>query len=401
MIETVNEDLNPSRADEPLTAAAGRHAHPLFEHADELRITLPFGFLALIAGVISLSICYASNVTKVVFGSGLPLNPHFQAVLMWLFALIAIFALWRDRQRHKSLVPLGLGTVGAAILIGTLYLKYDSRVEAIAYALLVVAALVNQNMFLGVLNRTVSTQAEEIHTLNNTLQKRVDYQTSEIDRLGRLKHFLAPQIADLVVADEEHQLLESHRRYIACLFCDIRNFTAMSDAAEPEDTIAVLQSFHDRIGQLVLDHKATIGFRAGDGLMVFFNDPIPCKQPVLDAVRLALAIREAFGPFRDTRTSTDEPIGIGVGIASGFATLGLIGFHGGADYTAIGRAVNTAARLCDRAEDGQILISERAWRDVNEQVEAISFGQLELKGLRAPVAAWNVTSLKQTEKPVG
>lgn len=364
------------------------------EHATEVRILLPFGFLAIFGSLCSLSICYGSILAAAMIGVALPINPHLQAVLMWGFALLVVYALWRDRPRHGNNLPLALGAVGTAILIATLYLNYDSRVEAAAYVLLVIAALVNQNVYLNRLNRTVREQANEISALNRELALTVQSQDSEIDRLSRLKEFLAPQVAELVMTEDGADLLKTHRRYIACLFCDIRNFTAASDSAEPEEVIAVLQTFHDRVGQLVLEHRGTIGFRAGDGVMAFFNDPLPCDEPVLEALRLALDIRNAFDELRASSPPLGQTIGLGIGIASGYATLGFIGFKGRGDYTAVGRAVNVASRLCDMADDHQILLSDRAFHETESKVEAETLGAVELKGVGAPVETYLVRGLR-------
>ena len=364
-------------------------------HATELRILLPFGFLAMFASLVSLSVCYGSTLANAILDVSLPLNPHLQAVLMWGFALVAVYALWRDRRAHGNDLPIALGGAGAAVLIATLYLNYDARVEAVAYVLLVIAALVNQNVFLGSLTRTARQQAQEIEALNRDLARTVQSQDHEIHRLGRLKQFLAPQVAEMVMAEKDAHLLDTHRRYIACLFCDLRNFTATAESAEPEDVIDILQDFHDRVGALVLEHRGTIGFRAGDGLMAFFNDPIPCDDPTLDAVRLALDIRRAFEELRSSWPRLEASIGLGIGISSGYATLGLIGFRGGADYTAVGRAVNVAARLCDRAGDGEILLGHRAFQDVESRVEADPLGPVELKGVAAPVETYRLGSLRE------
>lgn len=384
---TPNERPDQSR---PKAASEG-------DHATELRIVLPFGFLPMFASLVSLAVCYGSNLAGAIFGVSLPINPHLQAVVMWGFALLAVYALWRDRRAHATNLPIALGGAGAAVLIGTLYLGYDARVEAVAYVLIVIAALMNQNAFLVTLNRTVRRQAQEIEALNRDLAQRVETQDHEIDRLGRLKQFLAPQVAELVVAEDDRHLLDTHRRYIACLFCDLRNFTAAADGAEPEEVIEILQDFHDRVGQLVLEHKGTIGFRAGDGLMAFFNDPIPCDEPVLDAVRLGLDIRSAFETLRTSWPDLGVPVGLGIGIVSGYATLGLIGFRGRADYTAVGRVVNVAARLCDRAEDGEILLGQRAFQDVEARVDAEPLPAAELKGVASPVEIHRVRALRRTE----
>lgn len=382
-----------------LRAGEEARTQPLdLPHATELRLTLPFGVPAFVAAIASLAICYGGILLDALLGINMRqlLNPHLQAALMWGFGLLAVCALWQDRKRHHNNLPMVLGAVAAVTLIGTLYLNYDRRIEAFAYILLAFAALLNWIVFLGALNRTVRTQAREIEALNQSLERRVDFQTQEIDRLGRLKQFLPPQIAELVVSDGRESLLNTHRRYIACLFCDLREFTALSEAIEPEEVIAILQSYHDQIGRLVMIHRGTIGFRAGDGLMVFFNDPVPCEEPVLDAVKLALDICAEFKKMREQWAKLGHPIGMGLGIASGYATLGPVGFEGRFDYTAIGGAVNIASRLCDQAIDGQILLGQRAYRDVEKKVKAEHIGPCKLKGVRNPVETYAVLGLNQT-----
>lgn len=359
--------------------------------------SLPVELAAVLAAVASLVTCYAGIVLEVVLGIQLLVfNPHFQAVLMWGLALIAVAYLWRDRTRHGSALPIGIGGLAVLTLIVTLYLGYDERVEALAYVLLVIATLLNQNLLLNSLNRTVRTQARAIDGLNRQLARKVERQEYQISRLERLKQFLAPQVAELVVTEDKDDLLDTHRRYIACLFCDIRNFTDVSESVEPEDVITILQGFHDRVGALVAARGGTIGFRSGDGMMVFFNDPIPCDAPVMEAVRLALDIRETFGEIGAPWRRLGHQIGLGIGIAGGYATLGLVGLQGRSDYTAIGGVVNVASRLCDRAEDGDILLSQRAYHDVESEVEAESLGSIELKGFANPVEIQRVTGVSTT-----
>lgn len=363
--------------------------------AAELKIVLPFGIAAFGFALASLATCYLGILAAYLLGyEPLSINYHVQAVLMWGFALLAVYALWRDRRRHRNNLPFVLAVVAAAILVGTLYVSYAIEFEIIAYVLLVIAAVLNQNVFLTRLNTTVRDQANQIAALNRNLERKVEDQGQEIGRLARLKQFLAPQVADLVVSEGKDSLLDTHRRYIACLFCDIRDFTAVSEGIEPEEVIAILQAYHDRVGRLVIAHQGTIGYRAGDGVMVFFNDPIPCEQPVLDAVRLAFEIRAAFDQIREPWLKLGHPFGLGLGIASGYATLGLVGFQGRTDYTAIGGAVNIAARLCDRAADGQILMSQRAYVDIEPMVEVEPLGAFELKGVRNAVETWKVQGFK-------
>jgi class 3 adenylate cyclase len=377
----------------PVSAEAGAVLDPA--QPASLRIVLPVGAPAFLAAVASLVTCYGSILAASFLGvdGGRLMNPHLQAFLMWGFAVLAVYALWRDRRSHHSNAPLMLGTAALAILVGTLYLRYDNRVESLAYVLLTIAALLNWVVFLGAFNRTVRDQAQAIDQLNRSLERKVERQVQEIDRLARLKQFLAPQIADLVVSEGKDALLATHRRYVACLFCDLRGFTTLSEDIEPEEVIALLQSYHASLGVLVEKHRGTIGFLAGDGAMVFFNDPIPCEEPVLDAVKLALELRLDFEAVREPWAKRGHAIGLGIGIAAGYATLGLVGFKGRSDYTAVGNVVNVAARLCDKAADGQILLGRRAYGDVEAQVQVEPVGSFELKGVRKAVDVYDLRSL--------
>lgn len=367
-------------------AAHGAKEPTGLSQVEVIRFTMPVGMGAVLAALASLSACYIGIVSRAVLGvETVGVNPHFQAVLMWGLALIAVVFLSRDRSQHHANVPLIVGFTAAFILIATLYLGYDERVEALAYVLLTIATLLNQIFLLSTLHRRVREQSREIEALNEELVGQVAEQEDQIDRLGRLKNFLAPQVAELVIADGKDTLLQTHRRYIACMFCDIRGFTAASEALEPEEVIAIIREFHDRAGALVAARSGTIGFRAGDGLMVFFNDPVPCKAPVFEAVSAAREVRHAFREMREPWQRLGHTFGLGIGIASGYATLGLVGHQGRADYTAIGPVVNAAARLCDAAEDGDILISKRAFLDVEEDIETTALEPLALKGFAKPV----------------
>lgn len=357
------------------------------------------GSAAVIAAFCSLATCYSEIISTSVFGvEGVVFNPHAQAVFMWGLAFVAVFFLLRDHRQHGGKLPLGLGAVAAVTLIGTLYLGYSEQIEAAAYVILVIATLLNQNLLLSHIHQTMKRQTAVISALNDQLAERVSEQQDRIGRLGRLRHFLAPQIADLVVGDGQQDLLRSHRRYIACLFCDLRNFTALSEATEPEELIEVLERFHDGAGARVAARGGTIGYRAGDGLMVFFNDPVPCKEPTLDAVKTAFEIQETFSYLQQPWRRRGHEIGLGIGVASGFATLGLIGLQGRTDYTAIGSVVNAASRLCDAAEDGQILASQRAYLDVDTRVEATPLSPIPLRGFAKPlnvVAIQSVTGFEE------
>ena len=267
------------------------------------------------------------------------------------------------------------------------------RILILGYVLLVIAALFNQNRILVGLNREVRAQATQLKELNGTLEERVETQVTEIERLARLKRFLSSEVADLITSEGKDSLLDSHRRLNACLFCDVRNFTSFSESVEPEEVMSLLQSYHERFGRLVAEHGGTIGYRAGDGLMVIFNDPLPCDDPMLRAAKLALDMRTAFDEMRGEWQKLGHDLGLGIGIASGYATLGLIGYEGRFDYTAIGNAVNIAARLCDKAEDGEILVNERAHAEIEEMARFDPVGPVDLKGVGKQVETYDLIAL--------
>jgi len=202
-------------------------------------------------------------------------------------------------------------------------------------------------------------RTEEVTKLNQQLEQRVSDQVGEIERMGRLRRFLPPQVADLIVASGTEKQLESHRREITALFCDLRGFTGFSESADPEDVSALLREYHAAIGEKIIKYSGTLERYAGDGVMVVFNDPVPVENPALQAVLMALEMREAIGALTETWRRWGHDIGFGIGIAHGFATLGTIGFEGRFDYAAIGTVANVASRLCDEAKPGQILISPR------------------------------------------
>jgi adenylate cyclase len=240
----------------------------------------------------------------------------------------------------------------------------------------------------------IQAQADELGEWNSKLESRVCQQVEQLENLGRLKRFLSPQVAELIISSGDESVLDSHRSNIAALFCDLRGFTHFSETAEPEDVIEVLQAYHEEMGRLIYQHDGTIDHRAGDGIMAIFNDPLPCEQPTLQAVRLAVAMRDRMGQLLNDWRKLGHDLGFGVGMSTGYATLGLVGFEGRFDYCANGSVVNLAARLSDEAKDGQILISQRAYSLVADHVEADDIGDLGLKGLAQPVRVLNVTKLK-------
>ena len=238
----------------------------------------------------------------------------------------------------------------------------------------------------------------EVEELNQQLEGRVADQVGEIERMGRLRRFLPPQVADLIVASGTEKQLESHRREITALFCDLRGFTGFSESSDPEDVMALLRDYHSAIGQIIIKYSGTLERYAGDGVMVIFNDPVPVENPALQAVLMAVDMRTAIEALMEKWRLLGHDIGFGIGIAHGYATLGTIGYESRYDYTAIGTVSNVASRLCDEAKPGQILISPRVLLAVDKAVTVESVGEFALKGIRRPMAAYNVLA-PSTSKP--
>ena len=243
--------------------------------------------------------------------------------------------------------------------------------------------------------RELRERTGEVVKLNEQLEQRVADQVGEIERMGRLRRFLPPQVADLIVASGTERQLESHRREITALFCDLRGFTGFTEIADAEDVMALLRDYHAAIGEIIIKYSGTLERYAGDGVMVIFNDPVPVENPALQAVLMALEMRDAIGGLTDKWRRIGHDIGFGIGIAHGFATLGTIGFEGRFDYAAIGTVSNVASRLCDEAKPGQILISPRVLTKVENAVKAEPVGEFALKGIRRPLAAYNVLGALQ------
>ena len=232
----------------------------------------------------------------------------------------------------------------------------------------------------------------ELNDLNQQLERRVADQVNEIERMGKLRRFLPPQVADLIVASGAEKQLESHRREITALFCDLRGFTGFSESSDPEDVMALLREYHAGIGEIINKYGGTLERYAGDGVMVVFNDPIPVDNPALQAVLMAIDMRAAIGNLIEKWRKLGHDIGFGIGIAHGFATLGTIGFEGRFDYAAIGTVSNVASRLCDEAKPGQILISPRVLMAVEDAISVEPVGEFKLKGISRPLATYNVLS---------
>jgi DNA-binding response OmpR family regulator len=242
---------------------------------------------------------------------------------------------------------------------------------------------------------TIAAQATELRELNRTLEERVRTQVEELGRLRRLQRFLSPQLADALVASGDDSILRSHRRQLAMLFADLRGWTSFVDSVEPEELMRVLGEFHEAVGRLVRRFEATVGFLEGDGVQLFFNDPIEIPDAPLRAVRLACALREEMAELTPRWRKRGYELDFGVGIALGYATCGEVGFEGRSDYAAIGAVTNLASRLADEATGGQILIAQRLHAEVEDDVDAVPVGELTLKGFPRPIAAYDVLGVRE------
>ena len=235
---------------------------------------------------------------------------------------------------------------------------------------------------------------DEVREWGKKLEERVQEQIAQLDRLGRLKGFFSPQLAESIISGGGEDLLKTHRREVVVVFLDLRGFTAFTDSAEPEEVMAVLGEYHRVMGRLIMAHEGTLERFAGDGLMIFFNDPIKLENPAANAVKMSLAMQEQFAPLRAGWKKRGFELDLGIGIAQGYATLGAIGFEGRWDYACIGSVTNLAARLCSEAKGGQIITNQKTLARIEDMAQAEPLGDLTLKGIAQPVKAFNVTGFK-------
>ena len=240
----------------------------------------------------------------------------------------------------------------------------------------------------------VRSQAAQLAEWNRKLEERVREQLAQLDRLGRLKNFFSPQLAETIINGGGEDLLKTHRREVVVAFLDMRGFTAFTDRSEPEEVMTVLAEYHRAMGEQILRHEGTLEHFTGDGIMIVFNDPIPLADPTVSAVRMALAMQEQFVRLRTGWKKRGYDLDLGIGIAQGYATLGAIGFEGRWEYSCIGGVTNIAARLCSEAKGGQILTNQKTLSRIEEAVETEPLGEFTFKGIVHPVPVFNITGLK-------
>ncbi len=244
---------------------------------------------------------------------------------------------------------------------------------------------------------TVQVQSAQLSEWNNTLEQRVQDQVEQLERLGRLKRFFSPQLAELIIAGGADDPLKAHRREVTVVSLDLRGFTAFTEVSEPEEVISILNEYHVEMSKLILEYEGTLEHFAGDGIMIIFNDPVLLTNPTERAVRMASAMRNRIAELKDKWQKSGHSLDCGFGIAHGYATIGAIGFEGRKDYCVVGSVANLAARLCTEAKGGQILISQKTLSKVEEIVETDSLDQLSLKGFSKPVAVFNVVAVRDNE----
>ena len=256
------------------------------------------------------------------------------------------------------------------------------------------AARVRSMLRIKRLHDQVETLAAEVKEWNASLERRVAEQVAELERVGRLRRFFSPHLAELIVSGGADDPLKSHRREITVVFLDLRGFTAFAEVAEPEEVMGVLREYHQASGKLIQQYEGTLEHFAGDGLTVLFNDPLPVPNPAERAVRMALAIRDRIQHMGEGWSKRGYDLSVGIGIAQGYATIGAIGFEQRWDYSAIGTVTNLAARLCGEAAGNQILISQKVCAGVEAFVDVDPEQVLRLKGFHRPIISYRVRGLK-------
>jgi len=245
----------------------------------------------------------------------------------------------------------------------------------------------------------VSRQARELAELNQTLERRVAQGVQELERMGRLKRFFSPSVVEMLLSGATDDPLRSHRREVAAVFVDLRGFTAFTETSDPEDVMLALNQYHSAMGELVMAYSGTLEHFAGDGMMIYFNDPVEIENPAAVAVEMAIGMQRRFAVLARKWKKHGYALSMGIGVAQGFATIGAIGYEGRRDYGVIGNVTNMAARLCGEAAGGQILISQRVQGFVADRVQTESVGDMTLKGFHRPVPAFAVLGSVDVTSP--
>ena len=240
---------------------------------------------------------------------------------------------------------------------------------------------------------TIIDQSNKLLWMNQTLEKRVKTQVDEIEKLRKLKEFFSPQIIQAILNQGE-EILKIHRRNIVVIFLDLRGFTAFTDNAEPEEVVSLLSNYHRTMGELITKHEATLGYYSGDGIMVYFNDPIPIPNPIEAAIKLCIEMQEKFKPLEISLQKQGFELSLGIGFAQGYATLGVVGFEGHWAYTCIGSVCNMASRLCGEARGGEILTAQKTFLQVENSVQSENMGTFSLKGFSKPIPIYKILSMK-------
>jgi class 3 adenylate cyclase len=308
--------------------------------------------------------------------------------------------LFQFANRRTAILGAGLALAGyvVVVVIGTGYTDPVSRVLLVVSFTIPTAVLMDWSarrvQRLAALERETARQVSELagqlREMNRVLEDRVSSQVREIETLGRLRRFLSPQVADVVLNSGDSAVLKPHRQKVAVLFCDLRGFTAFASNAEPEEVVEALNGYFALVGGVLQRHNATIGTFAGDGIMAYLNDPVPCEDPAGTAVTMALELRQKLKPFSSTWVNRGHELGFGIGLAYGYATMAVIGFEGRSDYTPLGSVVNLASRLCAEASPGELLIDARTKDAIDTRFETHS-RPVTLKGLPGVSSAFQVT----------
>jgi adenylate cyclase len=255
-------------------------------------------------------------------------------------------------------------------------------------------ARVKSMLRIKALTDTVEAQKTKLYEWNATLEKRVSEQLQQLENFSRLKRFFSPQLAEAILSGGTADPLATHRREVVVVFLDLRGFTAFAESSEPEEVMGVLRGYHAEMGKLIMEHEGTLERFTGDGMMIFFNDPVVVPNPAERAIRMAVAMRERVSELSKSWHQHGHDLSLGIGMAKGYATIGAIGFEGRLDYGAVGTVTNMAARLCGEAKGGQILTNRKTLTDFETLVDAEAIGELSMKGFAKPVAAFSVLALK-------